>query len=232
MRLTVRDTATLLEVPESTVRKYILEWDLPAEDVDGTYRINASELLEWATIRKVHISPTIFQKMNGESVGPMELLKAIQRGGIVAGIAARDKAAVLEAAVEGMPLPESFDRQGLLQLLLAREAMGSTVVGDGIAIPHPRYPMVLPVGKALVRLCLLAEPLPAAGTGGSNVDTLFVMVCPTVRSHLQLLARLACVLRDTHFCSLLKRRAGADEILQSIERLEATLEPGTLVEQK
>ena len=46
------------------------------------------------------------------------------------------------AAVEVMPLPENVDRHLLWQMLFARESLQSTGVGEGIAIPHVRNPMV------------------------------------------------------------------------------------------
>src|SRR5213076_3370625 len=44
-----------------------------------------------------------------------------------------------------MPLPAQVDRELLLGMLLAREALQSTGIGDGIAIPHVRNPIVLHV---------------------------------------------------------------------------------------
>ena len=44
-------------------------------------------------------------------------------------------------------------------MLEAREAMGSTGIGDGIAIPHARYPVVLHLDKPLVSLCFLEQPI-------------------------------------------------------------------------
>ncbi len=51
-----------------------------------------------------------------------------------------------EEAVE-LPLPEAIDRDLLLRLFLAREALASTAVGDGIALSHVRNPIVLHVSR-------------------------------------------------------------------------------------
>lgn len=61
--------------------------------------------------------------------------------------------------VEAMRLPEAVDREQLLQVLLAREALASTAIGDGVAIPHVRNPIVLHVARPAITLCLLERPV-------------------------------------------------------------------------
>ena len=100
-------------------------------------------------------------------------------------------------------LAEGSDSDLLLQLFLAREAMGSTAMGNGVAIPHPRHPVVLPVSKPLLSLCFLAEPIDFGAPNGEPVHTLFVLLSPTIQTHLQMLARVACLLRDERFRQVL-----------------------------
>ena len=127
-------------------------------------------------------------------------------GGIITGLSGSDKREILQKVVERMRLPEGFDRSILSQLLLARESAGSTAVGGGIAIPHPRHPVVLPVGRPTLTLCFLDQPVEFGAADQQPVDTLFVLVSPTIRAHLRMLARIACVLRDEPFRAVLKRR--------------------------
>ena len=60
----IRDAAALLNVSEKTVYRWIEQGELPAYRVDDQYRINRAELLEWATSRKLHVSPEIFAETN------------------------------------------------------------------------------------------------------------------------------------------------------------------------
>jgi PTS system nitrogen regulatory IIA component len=71
--------------------------------------------------------------------------------------------------VARLSLPEDFDRQLLLRLFLAREALGSTAVGDGIAIPHVRRPIVLNVPRSMVTLCFLKRPVAYQAPDGKPV---------------------------------------------------------------
>ena len=223
MQLTLPDVVRLFDVTENVVRSWIQQDNLPCEVVDDRYRFNRAELLEWATIRKRNISPTIFKAVNGKAVSECSLSAALLRGGIAYNVTAPHKRALLRAIVEELPLPPGFDRDVLWQLFLAREALGSTALEGGIAVPHPRRPIVLDVNGPLVRLCFLAEPLDFQGPDGTPVTTLFAMIAPTVHEHLQLLARLASVLKDQRVRRVLHDRASAEEILVAVRDVEQEL---------
>ncbi len=122
-----------------------------------------------------------------------------------------------------MCLPDDVDREFLYQVLLAREALGSTGVGDGIAIPHVRNPIVLHLSRPIVTLCLLEQPIDFGALDGQPVSTLFTLISPTVRAHLHLLSRLAFTLRDARFHAAVRNQASRDEIFASLHAAEAAV---------
>ena len=136
----------------------------------------------------------------------------------------RDKTAVLRAVVEAMQLPADFDRAPLVELFLSREQLGSTGVGDGIAIPHPRHPVILPVNRPNVTICFLAQPLEFGSADKKPVDTLFVLISPTIRIHMQMLARISRALADSPVRQLLRSRGTDSEILSAIRRIEESFD--------
>jgi PTS system nitrogen regulatory IIA component len=222
MQLTVRDVARFLNVTENAVYRWISDGDLPAEQVGGQYRFNRAELLEWASVRKLAVSPALFQRGDAGPEQP-RLDEALAAGGVHHDVPGHDRESVLRAVLERIPLPEDLERELLLEVFLSREALGSTALGDGLAIPHPRYPVVLPVPRPVIALAFPAQPVPFAARDGKPVHTLFALVCPTVRVHLQLLARLACGLRDPGFRAAVDQRRPAAEVLAAARRLEDTL---------
>jgi PTS system nitrogen regulatory IIA component len=153
-----------------------------------------------------------------------ELLRA---GGIVRDIAATDKRGVLREFVARLPLPPEQDRATLLSVLEAREAMGSTGIGDGIAIPHVRNPIVLHVDRPFVTLALLRHPVDFGAIDGRPVHALFIVVSPTVPVHLRILAQLGFLLRDELLRDMLRQRAETDTLLSRIELLEASRTTGS-----
>ena len=221
MQLTVREVAALLNVSEKTVYRWIKAREIPAYRINEQYRIHRAELLEWATARRIGVSANIFQE---EGEGPLPtLVESLLAGGIAYRLVATDVRSALRAVVEAMRLPEEVDREQLLQVLLAREALASTAIGDGVAIPHVRNPIVLHVSRPAITLCFLEHPVDFGALDGKPVHCLFTMVSPTVRAHLTLLSRLAFAMRDPGFQDVIRRQALRDQILTELRRVEASL---------
>ena len=164
-------------------------------------------------------APDLFRNPPGAPDG-RGLPEALQIGGIITGLRGSDKREVLREVVERLRLPEDFDRSILHELFLAREAAGSTAVGDGIAIPHPRYPVVLPADRPTLTLFFLDQPVDFGAPDRQPVHTLFVLRQPDDSSPPSMLARIACALRDEHFRTILKRRGSTEEILREVRRVE------------
>lgn len=224
MKLTVRDAAELLAVSEKTIYRWIQAGTLPAYKLHEQYRFNRAELLEWATSHRINVSPRIFHEPESETSALPTVADALQRGGIHYRVGGSNKEETLAAVVALLPLPGELDREFLVSVLLAREALGSTAIGDGIAIPHVRNPIVLHVDEPIVSLCFLERPVDFGALDGQPVRTLFMVVTPTVRTHLHLLSRLAYLLRDPTFREALRGEAGRDEIAALARRVEQGIE--------
>ncbi|MGD0389187.1 MAG: PTS sugar transporter subunit IIA [Tepidisphaeraceae bacterium] len=223
MKLTVRDAAHILNVSEKSVYRWIKQGIIPAYQINDQYRFNRAELLEWATSRRINVSPDIFAEPEGGNTLPPSLSEALATGGIYYRMGGSDKASVLQAVVDVMKLPEEVDRKFLYQVLLAREALGSTGIGDGIAIPHVRNPIVLHVVQPVVTLCFLERPVEFGALDGRAVSTLFTLISPTVRAHLHLLSRLGFAFRDADFKAAVTQQASRDQILQTLKRAETAM---------
>ncbi len=220
MQLTVRETAAYLNVSEKTIYRWIRSGDLPAYRVHDQYRFNRVEILEWAAAKRINVSPDIFVEPES-AAGPLpRLADALRAGGIHYRVGGTDKAAVLRAVVDLVPLPDGLDREFMLRMLLAREALGTTALGQGIAIPHPRSPIVLPGVRPSIAVCFLDHPADFGALDGQAVHTLLVMISPSIRAHLHLLARIAWTLRDAEVLAALAARADREKLLAEIERAE------------
>ncbi len=223
MKVTVRDAAQMLSVSEKSIYRWIKQGVIPAYQINDQYRFNRAELLEWATSRKINVSPDIFAEPEGGDTPSPSLSEALAGGGIHYRLGGFDKASVLQAVVDVMKLPEEVDRKFLYQVLLAREALGSTGIGDGIAIPHVRNPIVLHVLRPMVTLCFLEQPVEFGALDGQAVSTLFTLISPTVRAHLHLLSRLGFALRDADFKAAVTRQASREQILEALKRVEMAM---------
>lgn len=221
MQLSVRDAAELLHVSEKTISRWIKQAGLPSCRADGQVRFNRAELLEWATSRRMNVPLGMFAEPEEAPEVMPSLAAALEAGGIFYNVPGADKSVLLRSIVDRMPLPESVDRELMLRMLLAREALASTGVGEGIAIPHPRNPIVLHVSLPLVTLCFPERPVEFGALDGQPVFVLFTLVSPAPKVHLHMLAHLFYAIRQPGFKALLVRRAPAAEILEAIRGVEA-----------
>lgn len=219
VQITVRDTAQYLGVSEATVRQWIRRRELPAHHANERIYLNALEVWEWALEHGVHASRSLLDQARRHDDEVPPLAELLRRGGIHHGVPGADRAAVLREIVARLPLPPDTDRGFLVAVLEAREAMGSTGVGDGIAIPHVRNPILLHATEPFVTLCLLEQAVDFDAVDGLPVHALFTVVSPTVPAHLRVLAQLGFALRDAALRDLLRRRAPAADLLVRIEAL-------------
>lgn len=226
MLLTVSEAARLLHADEKRVLTWIKKDGLPACRVNDQFRLNRVDLLEWATNHGIKVSPEIFAEAEAETEHFPTLSQALDAGGIHYGVPGDDKHGVLKQVVSLLRLPPQIDPEFVLQVLLAREALGATAIGDGIAIPHVRNPILLNVATPAITLCFLAKPIDFMALDNKPVHILFTLTSPTVKTHLHLLAKLAYALRDERFTTILQRQGSPTEILAAVKAIEAELGGG------
>jgi len=221
MQLTVREAASYLNVDDATVRRWIRTRGLPAHHVSERLHLNAIEVWQWATEQGLPVSRRLLDHARRAPDPVPRLAELLATGGVHHDVGGNDKATVLREVVSRLPLPADVDREFLVTVLEAREAMGSTGVGDGIAIPHVRNPILLRVDAPLVALCLLRHPVEFGAIDGKPVHALFTVISPSVPAHLRILAQLGFALRDAELRRLLTARRPADEILIRVQALDS-----------
>ena len=104
------------------------------------------------------------------------------------------KQAIQELAAQAGQLTGHNDRT-IAEILLQREKLGSTGVGNGIAIPHGKLPKL---GKLFGMFARLERPIDFEALDGQPVDLIFLLLAPESAGadHLKALARIARLLRD------------------------------------
>lgn len=219
MLLTLREVAALLDVPEKTVERWVSKEGMPAYRVQDEHRFHRTEVLEWAVAKRIPISSRLF----GEVGEAADLEQALTAGGVYFSVEAKDAPGAIREAVRRLPLPKGFDLAGILPILVARPDRSFSLVGEGVAIPSARSPIILPVSAPAVTLCFLATPLGLGKGKEAKMRALFVIAAPTVRTHLLLVSRLAGALHDPVFRSMVAGAAPAPRILEEARRMERSL---------
>ncbi len=128
--------------------------------------------------------------------------------------AVRELAEALANSVEGLDGPE------LIQLLLERERLGSTAMGDGIAIPHAR---IESLDRLLAGFGRSREGVDFDSLDGKPTHIFFLLVAPGREgsAHLLTLARLSRFLTNPAFRDKLQHLEAADELFRAVEEEES-----------
>jgi len=111
------------------------------------------------------------------------------------------------------------DQKTILKTLIERENLGSTGIGQGIAIPHGKTDKV----KELVAVFGISHKgVNFESLDGEPVYIMFLLVAPkeTAGPHLKALAQISRLLRDNYFCELLRRCKTPDEVYELIRKEE------------
>jgi PTS system nitrogen regulatory IIA component len=120
------------------------------------------------------------------------------------------KQALQEIAAKAAALTEQGER-AILEILLQREKLGSTGVGNGVAIPHGKLPKL---GKVFGLFARLERPVDFEALDGQPVDLIFLLLAPegAGADHLKALARVARLLRDPEIARKLRSSSDAEAL--------------------
>ncbi len=120
------------------------------------------------------------------------------------------KQALQEIAAKAAELTGQNEK-AILEILLQREKLGSTGVGNGVAIPHGKLPKL---GNVFGLFARLERPVDFEALDGQPVDLVFLLLAPegAGADHLKALARVARLLRDPETARKLRASNGAEAI--------------------
>ncbi|MFH1008695.1 MAG: PTS sugar transporter subunit IIA [Candidatus Latescibacterota bacterium] len=228
MELKIKDIVDLLQVSEKTVYRWIKEKKIPCYRIHHHYHFNRAEVNEWIMSNGIGLST---QLLNLPLTGrPTHLTDLLLHGGVYTGITGNTIRDVLHNAIESIDTPQDMDKEDIISALLNREELMSTAIGNGIAIPHPRKPLITNVKDASVSICFLAEGVNFGALDGHPVHTLFLLLTCSPRRHLEVLSKISYLCQMDDFRSMLERRASAQEISDFVQGKERSWQQKELAE--
>lgn len=138
----------------------------------------------------------------------MNLASLLPLKAVLPHLEARDKKHALKLlsahAATLVPLPE----KDIYSVLLEREQVGCTGMGNGVCIPHGRYDNLKTLQALFARL---SSPIEFGANDGKKVDLVFLLLTPSSANteHLKALALVSKLLRDKELCEELRRTTDA-----------------------
>ena len=141
----------------------------------------------------------------------MTLTDLVAPSAIVPALKVNNKKQVLqELSARAAELTGQSER-AIFEILLQREKLGSTAVGNGVAIPHGKLPKL---GRLFGSFARLERPIDFEALDGQPVDLVFLLLAPEAAGadHLKALARVARLLRDPEIARKLRESRDADAL--------------------
>ena len=151
----------------------------------------------------------------------MKIMDILLKDAVILDIESEDKRDVLaELSGKAAQAEASLDADRLLQVLLDRENLQSTGIGDGVAIPHGKMPGLARLVASFARS--------RAGVDFQSIDgepthLFFLLVVPehSGGQHLKALARISRFFRDAAFRKALSEAESREDVFRAIEEQDA-----------
>lgn len=246
MDLKIKDVAELLNVSETTIRRWLADGKIPAYRIHHQYRFNRFEIENWVMSHKLGktggntVSPFTDQfKIGPEEIEEFQatpstgsgkggskqfsLYRAIHKGGVFTDIPGGSKEEIIRNTMKRIAPELHFDAEVISELLLDRELLQPTALNNGIAIPHTRD-FLLNTHHDAVPLVFPAKPIVYGALDGKPVHTLFFLFAGDDKRHLHLLAKIAHLSSLPSTMDLLQSRPSKDVLLAFIKEWEGNIQ--------
>lgn len=147
----------------------------------------------------------------------MKILDVLQPDAILPDLKSRDKKGTLEELVEPISGIAGLKHSDLVRVLMDRERLGSTGIGNGIGIPHGK---IKGLDSMIIGLGISRQGVDFDSMDGRPVHLFFTLVTPEQSTglHLKLLARISRLLKDEAFRQNLIAAETREDILSIIEQ--------------
>jgi len=152
----------------------------------------------------------------------MKILDALLKEAILSDLKANDKKRVLEELVTPVARIADLNHDYLVKVLMERERLGSTGIGEGIGIPHGK---VKDLESLVLGFGLSKKGVDFDSMDGQPAHIFFLLLTPenSTGLHLKLLARISRILKNDPFKQKLLRATNRDEIYSIIQEEEEEL---------
>jgi PTS system nitrogen regulatory IIA component len=148
------------------------------------------------------------------------LAELIERGGVLYNVLGNTPQEILAGIINMIPAPQGIKKDDLLNAVLEREALMPTGIGKGIALPHPRNPVISGGKQQFVTVAFPACPVDWNALDGGMVHTIMLIVAASAKEHLHILSKLNFLCQQENFYHLLQGGASRDGITCFIREAE------------
>ncbi len=152
----------------------------------------------------------------------MKLCDFVVADAILPELAASTKESAIKAMVASLKDAGGIraeDEEGIIAAIMKREELGSTGIGNGVAVPHTKHPSVT---KLIATVALAGGGVDFSSLDGEPVHILFLLVSPPDKpgDHLRALESISRHLRNQNFCKFLRQSKSKDAVLDLLKEAD------------
>ena len=143
----------------------------------------------------------------------------IEKGGVIVDADGKTPAEIYKIIAESQKLPDYLSADKVYSELVQREELISTAVGNGMAIPHPRYPLLKNEDEQRIIVCYPKEAIDMKSPDAKLVSVFFTILSSSSKVHLQILSRLAFLIQNSEFRSILAGKPSVEVLVEAVRRI-------------
>lgn len=149
----------------------------------------------------------------------VDIAQLIRKGGVLKNIEGKTPEEIYAKVCKMIDLPEEMTSDQVYSALCAREEVLSTAVGNGIALPHSRSPIIKEKKDQRICVVYLKTPIDMHAPDERSVYVMFILLTQNSQFHLKVLSSLAALFRNCKFRKTLEAQADEAEIEEQIKEL-------------
>lgn len=237
MDLKIKDVAELLNVSETTIRRWLVDGKIPAYRLNHQYRFSRIEIENWmmrcklkpseegiSPFEEKQIYPPLDKKAEEKAPGTQQfaLYRAIHQGDVFIDVPQTTKEDLIRLTTLDIAQKLRVDAEVLSEMLLDREKLSPTAFNHGIAVPHTRD--TLHQGPFdLIFVVFPKAPIEYGALDGEPVHTLFFLFAISDKAHLHLLSKIAHLSNSERSRAFLRSRPDKRTLLEYVKEWESHL---------
>ena len=155
-----------------------------------------------------------------ETEETVDLAQLIHRGGVFKNVEGSTPQEIYAKVCKMIDLPAGMTSETVYEALCAREEVLSTAVGNGIALPHARSPIMKTEADQRICVVYLKNPIDMKAPDEREVFVMFILLAHNSQIHLKVLSSLAALFRDSKFKKALELHSDEAVLASIIKELD------------
>ena len=212
--LTLSEIAQYLKVSDKTILRMVGKGEIPGHKVSSQWRFQRTAIDQWLTAKMQDRSDDDLVGVIQTAPKITPIVKLVTSDRMLMNLAPGDKPAILKQLIQPLIDGELLDDpEKFLQLLIDREEMGSTGIGDGVAVPHVREQEGCGIRETCMVLGLSRDGIDFNSLDGEPTYIFMLLCAGNAVVHLQLLAKSMLMLRQPGALNDFRRCLDKSEVM-------------------